>query len=125
MIHNHHAHLIRLLMFCTVVVAFLIYARKVASQALMPLTSPAAQQFRRNTENILFANDQYEDSPNPAALEPDVACLKARPEVRIPIDGNTDNGGSIIDSSLVLAQKVPRRGGLLFLGRSGKQECDR
>jgi outer membrane protein OmpA-like peptidoglycan-associated protein len=57
-----------------------------------------------SSKDILFAFDQYEDPTNKATLEADVAYLKAHPEIRIRIDGYTDNRGDIV-YNLVLAQK--------------------
>jgi peptidoglycan-associated lipoprotein len=102
MMHHHQA--IRALMFCMVVLVFLTLAGPAAAQGFWPPASPEAQDFRNNIKDILFAFDQYEDPANKAALEADVAYLMAHPEIRIRIDGYTDNRGSII-YNLVLSQK--------------------
>jgi outer membrane protein OmpA-like peptidoglycan-associated protein len=104
MTHHYQAHHIGALMFCMVVLVFLTLARPAAAQGFWPPASPAAQDFRHNIKDILFAFDQYEDSTNKATLEADVAYLKAHPEIRIRIDGYTDNRGDIV-YNLVLAQK--------------------
>jgi peptidoglycan-associated lipoprotein len=101
---THHRQAIRALMFCMVVLFLLTVAGPAAAQAFWPPASPEAQDFRHNIKDILFAFDQYEDPTNQATLEADVAYLMAHPEIRIRIDGYTDNRGDII-YNLVLAQK--------------------
>ncbi|MGA7565367.1 MAG: OmpA family protein [Terriglobales bacterium] len=104
MTHNREAHSIGLLTLCMVVLSFSGLTRPAAAQGFWPPASPEAQDFRHNIKDILFAFDQYEDPTNKETLEEDVAYLKAHPDVRIRIDGYTDNRGDIV-YNLVLAQK--------------------
>jgi outer membrane protein OmpA-like peptidoglycan-associated protein len=104
MIHYHQAHATRALTFCFAVLVVLSLGRPAAAQGFWPPASPEAQDFRNHMKDVLFAYDQYEDPTNQASLEADVAYLKAHPDIRIRIDGYTDNRGSII-YNLVLSQK--------------------
>jgi outer membrane protein OmpA-like peptidoglycan-associated protein len=104
MIPYRQAHRFHACMFCMVVLIFFAFAAAAGAQGFWPPASPEAQDFRKNMKDILFAFDQYEDPTNQAALEADVAYLMAHPEVRIRIDGYTDDRGDII-YNLVLSKK--------------------
>ena len=75
-----------------------------SQKTFWPPASPQAVDFRASMKDILFAFDQYEDPTNKAAVESDVAYLKAHPDIKIRIDGYTDNRGTLV-YNLALAQK--------------------
>jgi outer membrane protein OmpA-like peptidoglycan-associated protein len=104
MTHHRQAHPFRALMFCLVVFVFLTLVRPANAQGFWPPASPEAKDFRQNMKDVLFAFDQYEDPTNKDSLAADVEYLKAHPEIRVRIDGYTDDRGTIL-YNLVLSQK--------------------
>jgi peptidoglycan-associated lipoprotein len=103
-IRHRQSRPLQALLLCLVSFVFLSVARPAIAQAFWPPATPEAQDFRQNIKDILFAFDRYEDPTNKDSLAADVAYLTAHPEIRVRVDGYTDDRGTII-YNLVLSQK--------------------